>query len=130
MAVTRTAPCWVLMRSDGTEWDNGDYAPHFRTEDEAANEAEVRELADVKVAQLEHPCLIVSCGCCHETFDEEGEGHTVHFESGPDPQVLIDAEWTHQDDDSYRCLPCSPGGDCDCREAAAAREQGGEVFAR
>lgn len=123
--------CWVLVHTDsGTEVDNGDHVPHFDTENKAKEIS--AEWEGTAVRQREQSCLIVGCdcGCCPEVFDESGEGYTVHFDNAADAAMVTEAEWTRHADGSYRCIACSPGGDCDCREGVlAAAEQGDEVSA-
>jgi hypothetical protein len=117
--------CWVLVHADSDiEWDNGDYVPHFDTEKEAQGVAPAWE--GTAVRQREQPCLIIACGCsvCTEIYDQTGEGHIVHFDNADDAGMVTEAEWTKSTDDTYRCVACSPDGDCDCLVVLAADQSG------
>lgn len=115
--------CWVLTRPDGTHIDNGDYVAHCaskaRAEQRIADhqdEFEPGYYAHATPRQLDRPCLIVTCCCCGEVFDESGEGYTVHFDNPDDWNLVTDADWTANGDGTYRCQACGPDGDCgDCR---------------
>lgn len=132
--------CWVLTHPDGIHIDNGDYVEHFENETRATERAARDAATDVLVAgchadgtprQLDQPCVLVICGCpdCTEIFDEPGDGYTVHFDTAKDAESVTEAEWTRHPDGTYRCVACSPGGDCDCPEklALAAAEQDSEA---
>lgn len=117
-----TENCWVLVDPDnGDEWDNGDYVEHFTSAQKAAD----KEVSGHAPRQLDKPCLNVVCGCgrCNEIYDEAGDGHVVHFESADEMAAVLGADWTKHPDGAYRCVACSPGGDCECREEAAPVEQ-------
>jgi hypothetical protein len=122
--------CWVLTRTDGTHIDNGDYVEHFDTEAKAAQRVADHHADDYLTPgcyangtprQLDQPCLTVTCGCCGEEYDEDGEGYTVHFRPG-ETSLVTEAEWTERPDGSYRCPVCSPGGDLDCENCRPERE--------
>ncbi|MCF6467352.1 hypothetical protein FAF44_02845 [Nonomuraea sp. MG754425] len=130
--MTTVENCWVLARPDGTHIDNGDYVVHFADKTRAvqviADDQSEDTLApgcyrNATPRQLDHPCINVSCGCCGETFDESGEGYTVHFAPGEE-SLVTEAEWAVRKDGTYRCIECGPEGDCeDCqseREAVAS----------
>ncbi|SET50910.1 hypothetical protein SAMN05421811_103260 [Nonomuraea wenchangensis] len=115
--------CWILVNAEtGALWDNGDLQPHFRSSDDAAKETEPGWVP----RQREQSCLFVECGCpdCTEMFDESGEGYIVHFDNAADASTVTEAEWTKHPDGTYRCVACSPGGDCDCLTAPASHQSG------
>lgn len=117
-----TGNCWVLVDPDnGDEWDDGDGIQHFVSELKAADE----EVDGYVPRYLDKPCLNVVCGCghCDDIYDREGEGGIVHFGSVEEMTSVLDAEWTKLGDGTYRCVACSAGGDCGCREEPAPVEQ-------
>lgn len=126
-----TGNCWNLVHAEsGRTWDNGDCEPHFTTSGDAAEVAQPGWVP----RQREQPCLTVACGCgdCTEVLDESGQGYIVHFDNADDAGMVTEWEWTKRPDGTYRCVACSPGGDCECLEALAlaAAEQGGQESTR
>lgn len=98
--------CWVIVDSLGLEVDNGDYAVHYDGQAEA--EKAITD-PEHKARQLGEPCLILTCGCCEVTLDEEGEGHTVHLTPSDLERGALSAyEWTRSDD-GWRCEVCTKG---------------------
>lgn len=120
--------CWVIVHAaTGAEWDNGEHAPHFDTEKEAVAAASVRE--GTVPRQRDQPCLIITCGCpvCSDVYDESGEAYIVHFDNAEDAGMVTEADWTKHPDGTYRCVACSPGGDCDCLLVPASQQSGEEA---
>lgn len=96
--------CWVLTDPDGHDFDGGDHVDHYATWAEAEKAADHGH----KIRQLDNPCQTITCVCCEITYDEDGEGYTVHFD---DPETIPLTGWKPEGD-GYRCDVCV-AGPCD-----------------
>lgn len=80
MITTLPQPCWELRCPDGSVFDGGnDGAPHFDTEDDAAQEAderasawpEVYTVGELTPRRLAAPCYTVACNECKRSTESD-----------------------------------------------------------
>lgn len=63
------------------------------------------------VRQLDHPCVIVVCGCCGHGCDDPGECMVYHCKSQAEAEeTAAKAGWVRAGD-GWQCGPCV-AGDC------------------
>lgn len=122
-----TAVCWVIRDVKGLPWDD-EHDAHFNTANEAAER--IKDITDERVAdgepepdlhaaELDAPCLILTCSACGEEPEDDEWAH-VHF---PDVASL-DAyaemcDWRRVDG-GWRCDDC-PTIDGEDEDDEAAR---------
>ncbi|MBO3751565.1 hypothetical protein J5X84_36295 [Streptosporangiaceae bacterium NEAU-GS5] len=94
--------CWIIVDSDGSEFDDGDHSAHYGSQADA--EKAIASPGHT-ARQLDQPCQTITCVCCDVTFDEDGEGYTVHFD---DPETIPLTGWKPEGD-GWRCDVCVKG---------------------
>lgn len=114
MRNTVEAPCWIPGYLDHTPAVAMPDArvPHW-SDEQAAREriSHIDPAAPVTPHQLDHPCVIVTCGGCGDTFDGES---TAHFETVDEAHTAIGEgadwnRWTILAGGGYLCPACNPG---------------------
>lgn len=99
--------CYILLHTDGTEAENGEGTPHFKTLAKAADSADTYWRQDLGVPvprQRLEPCVTVECTDCGYVHDESGEGIVFHFDT--EEEGLSNARgWEWQINGEHRRCP-------------------------
>lgn len=87
--------CWLLVhRETERVWENGDFAPHFKSEREASSRA--ADLLDpwsyVPTQQYFHCLEGPTCFNCGGTFEDWNDGGS-HCTPGKAAQEIEDCDW-------------------------------------
>ena len=105
--------CWVPSFPDGTPavaWPDAS-TPHWPDARTARDRIDqINPTGPVVPRQLDHPCVIISCGACLDTFDGNS---TVHFDDLEEAHTAISEStdwnrWTILPDGNYLCPTCNP----------------------
>lgn len=105
--------CWVPSFPDGTPavaWPEAS-TPHWPDARTARDRiAQINPTGPVTPRQLDHPCVIITCVGCNDTFDGNT---TVHFQDLEEAHIAISEctewnRWTILPDGNYLCSTCNP----------------------